>query len=450
MITADLAGFAFAVSQAFVGLWQMLLQDPLRVNVLLFPMLLLLELPYYLAVLAGLMRHVLRRRLQRQPRWPHQPRVTCLITCYSEGEAVALTLHTLCEQDYAGPLDIIAMVDGAIQNRPTAEAVRRFIRTHGKHYPHRYITLLPKWQRGGRVSSLNAGLSLARGEIVMALDGDTSFDNDMVSKVVRHFVDPKVAAVSGTLMARNAATSTVAHLQGLEYRLSLLMAKTGLGELDVLNNISGAFGVFRTSVLRQIGAWNTGTAEDLDLTLRLKQYVRRYGLRIVFEPYAVGHTDVPHTWRMFFLQRLRWDGDLAYLYLRKHHHAFSPRLTGWRHFIALLWSGLAFQIVAPFTILFYLVWLAFVLPAANYVALQLLVFCYYLLIAAFNYLAYLAVCSREPWRELKDLLWLPVFTLYMMASRLWSCVAILNEMLRRGHEESAMAPWWVLKRTTRH
>ncbi len=42
--------------------------------------------------------------------------------------------------------------------------------------------------------------------------------------------------------------------------------------MGLLNNISGAFGGFRRSVLKQVGGWNTHTAEDLDLTIRLKQY----------------------------------------------------------------------------------------------------------------------------------------------------------------------------------
>jgi hypothetical protein len=37
----------------------------------------------------------------------------------------------------------------------------------------------------------------------------------------------------------------------------------------------------------------------------------------------------------------------------------------------------------------------------------------------------------------------------MFGLRCWSAVAILNELLRRSHEDSAMAPWWVLKRANR-
>jgi hypothetical protein len=37
----------------------------------------------------------------------------------------------------------------------------------------------------------------------------------------------------------------------------------------------------------------------------------------------------------------------------------------------------------------------------------------------------------------------------MFAIRCWSAIAILNELLLRGHEETAMAPWWVISRANR-
>ena len=116
--------------------------------------------------------------------------------------ALAIDMTTsspsLAQQLYPGHIEIIAVIDGAIQNRPTLEAARN-ARALLHNTPRRQLLVLPKWQRGGRVSSLNAGLSIATGEIVMALDGDTSFDNDMVVNIVRHFADPNVPAVAGSL-----------------------------------------------------------------------------------------------------------------------------------------------------------------------------------------------------------------------------------------------------------
>lgn len=435
---------------ALSELLHQLAEDPIQLTLLqLVPMLLFIELPYYLLLLSGVMRYVLRHTFASAPQHPYRPAVSCLITCYGEGEDVTQTLRTLCEQRYAGSVEIIAVVDGALQNAATYQAARRFIQRHAAAYPKRRLLLLPKWQRGGRVSSLNAGLSLSRGEIVMALDGDTSFDNDMVQHAVRHFADPRVIALSGALTVRNANQSFVARMQAIEYRLSLLLAKIGLSEFNILNNVSGAFGVFRRSALITVGGWNTGSAEDLDMTLRLKHYYRRNRPRIVFEPCAVGHTDVPASWRQFLLQRLRWDGDLVFIYLRKHWQSFQPRLIGWPNLIVLLWGGLLFQLVAPFVITLYLIWLAFTTPLPPFLAVSMVVYLYYLGISTVQYLYYLVVGSRQPLHEAVDLALLPLFTCFVFLNRIWSIVAILNELWRRGHEETSMAPWWVLKRTTR-
>ena len=131
------------------------------------------------------------------------------------------------------------------------------------NYKNRAILVVPKWQRGGRVSSLNAGLKFATGDIVMALDADTSFDNDMVAKSVKYFLDPNVIAVSGALRVRNAKKNLLTWLQALEYIISIHAGKVALASFNIINNVSGAFGIFRTSMIRHIGGWDTGTAEDL-------------------------------------------------------------------------------------------------------------------------------------------------------------------------------------------
>jgi hypothetical protein len=61
----------------------------------------------------------------------------------------------------------------------------------------------------------------------------------------------------------------------------------------------------------------------------------------------------------------------------------------------------------------------------------------------------LLLVSERPGQDVRLLPVLPLFPLAMFLIRCWSAVAILNELLRRGHEESGMAPWWVLKSATR-
>ncbi len=415
---------------------------------LLFPYFLLFELPLNIFVLLGVARWFTRKISTLEPNPKYAPTVSCIITCYSEGKDVEKTLQSLTEQLYRGHIEMIPVLDGASSNPATLDAVRNFQIDKSLH-PKRHLRPIAKWQRGGRVSSLNAGLDQANGDIIMALDGDTSFDNTMVAAMVRHFADPDVPAVAGSLRVRNAGASLTARMQAIEYLLSIHMSKIGLAEWNVVNNISGAFGAFRRSFLEHIGGWDTHTAEDLDITLRIKSYSRNRTIRIPFEPEAVGHTDAPTTFWGFLKQRLRWDGDLYFLYVRKHKHSINPRILGWPNFLITLLSAMMFQIVLPFVIVAYTLMAVFMLSLPAFVFLFGLIYLLYFSVTVVLYLNLLIMVSERPKEDLKLIPFLPLFPIFMMIMRCWSAVAILNEMWRRGHEESSMAPWWVLKKGRR-
>jgi hypothetical protein len=73
----------------------------------------------------------------------------------------------------------------------------------------------------------------------------------------------------------------------------------------------------------------------------------------------------------------------------------------------------------------------------------------YLIITMVLFGAMLMMVSDRPREDMILGLLVPFFPLFMLVLRCWSAVAMLNEIFRRGHEESSMAPWWVLKRATR-
>ena len=411
------------------------------------PFVLLFELPVYLFIMAGILRYYLRQCFEIPAKSMYYPKVSCLITCYSEGEDVAKTIRSLAEQRYPGHIEIIPIIDGAVQNDHTYQAALRQS-AYVRNRPNRKLRVIPKWTRGGRVSSLNTGLSMAGGEIVMALDGDTSFDNNMVAAACRHFADPHVVGVAGSLRVRNAMENLVTRFQALEYMLSIHASKTGLSEFNVVNNISGAFGIFRKKFIKTIGGWDAGTAEDLDITMRMKNYFGRHkGTKIKFEPYAMGHTDAPTTWRGLFNQRLRWDGDLYYLYIRKHSLSFSPRLFGWKNLIMQLWTGVFFQLVMPFIIIFYSMYVFTIYSVGFVLAIWILVYLFYMVITSIFYSMYITMLSERPKEDLRFAWLIPLVPFYTFLLRIWNGLATLKEMLLKSHLDSSMAPWWVLKKT---
>lgn len=358
---------------------------------LIFPLMIVIELPLYLLVLTGIFRWAYRP----QPQEPISfPSVSFVITCYGEGEAIGITIDTLAEQVYPGLIEILAVVDGAVQNQDTYQAAVDGVKRHaGRH--NRIVRVVPKWQRGGRVSTLNAGLSVACGEIVINVDGDTSFDNDMVFTMMKQFNSSNVIASGGALRVRNHDKNLLTKMQSLEYMLSMQAGKTGMAKWGVLNNISGAFGAFRKNILRQVGGWDTHTAEDLDLTMRLKQYKRRYPQnQLAFATQAIGHTDVPDTLKGLILQRLRWDGDLLFLFLRKHKQGLTPALLGWGNFIFTLAYGVIQNVLLPLLVVFFTLFMIISYPLSFVIALTLMLYCVYLFLSSLLFIVYIGLISE--------------------------------------------------------
>ncbi|MCG9788632.1 glycosyltransferase [Vibrio mediterranei] len=406
----------------------------------------MVELPLILLVLIGIFKWHWKNKV---PINTHTPNVSFIITCYGEGKGIEVTVDTLVEQVYPGNIEILAVVDGAVQNVETYQTAMKLQEKYASR-KDRVVRVIPKWQRGGRVSTLNTGLYKAKHDIVINVDGDTSFDNDMTFKMMRQFTDSNVIASGGALRVRNWDKNVLTRMQALEYMMSMQGGKTGTSQFGLLNNISGAFGAFRTKQLKRVGGWDTHTAEDLDLTMRLKQYKRRYQQsKLAFTPHAVGHTDAPDTLRDFVLQRLRWDGDLLFLYLRKHIKGLTPRLLGWRVFLYTMVYGVLQNVLLPIFIVLFTSYIFASYPILFFVSVSFIVYGIYLGFVVVKFTVYLFLISERKMSDVSLAGWLFIYPIYAVFSRFVTAFSIINETVRRSHEESSMAPWWVLKRGKR-
>jgi biofilm PGA synthesis N-glycosyltransferase PgaC len=409
---------------------------------------LILEIPLYGVILFGVFLYLRRQKEISYLHQGHPLHLTCLVTCYAEGDEAALAIRTLVEQDYEGRISIVAMVDGAEQNNKTYMALRRYAAELEKHpwRSRRELRILPKWMRGGRVSSLNLGLQHVEGQVVLACDADTMMDNDAIRKALSHFNDPHVVAVSGNLRVLNWNHSIWTRLQAVEYAFSISLTRTGLSEFNAVNNISGAFGFFRTSLVKHIGGWNNGSAEDLDITIRIKQYFRRNPkMKIRFEPFCIAHTEAPVTFKNFLKQRERWDGDLAYLYFRKLWRSFTPKLVGWTNWISAAWLGLIHQVALPILISFGICWFMATDPVV-FAKVLFMAYLGYTLLTALLFGVYYIWFSENQKRD-RHLWWvIPLFFPFSMVYRVWSGISILLELTIKAHLDSSMAPYWVLRK----
>jgi cellulose synthase/poly-beta-1,6-N-acetylglucosamine synthase-like glycosyltransferase len=114
----------------------------------------------------------------------------------------------------------------------------------------------------------------------------------------------------------------------VEYFRAFLVGRVGWSRLGSLLIISGAFGLFRRSLVEAVGGWWTDTVgEDVELVIRLHRYLRERGedYRIAFVPDPVCWTEAPEDIRTLSRQRRRWQRGLAESLWRHRRVLGNPR-----------------------------------------------------------------------------------------------------------------------------
>lgn len=236
------------------------------------------------------------------------PSVSVVIAAYNEERVIARTVRTVLESDYP-ELEVIVVDDGSKDD--TARVASEEFRDEPR------VVVLRK-ENGGKASALNFGLRQARGEVIVALDADTLFAPDTISRLARHFADPEVGAVSGNVRVGN-ANNILTKWQALEYITSQNFDRRAYDLLNCITVVPGAVGAWRRQAMRDVGGYTSDTlAEDMDLTWK----IRRAGWRIVNDSSALAFTEAPESLRNLARQRYRWAfGTLQNLW--KHRAAFG-------------------------------------------------------------------------------------------------------------------------------
>ena len=183
---------------------------------------------------------------------------------------------------------------------------------------------------GGKARALNIGLEQARGGIVVALDADTQFEPETISRLARWFVDPKVGAVAGNAKVGN-RVNTITNWQALEYISAQNLERRALMVLNCITVVPGAVGAWRRSMLDELGGFPSNTlAEDQDLTIAVQK--ARY--QVLYDSSAIAWTEAPDTVQGLIRQRFRWAFG-TFQCIWKHRDALFARRYGTLGFIAM-------------------------------------------------------------------------------------------------------------------
>jgi cellulose synthase/poly-beta-1,6-N-acetylglucosamine synthase-like glycosyltransferase len=311
------------------------------------------------------------------PRRVRRPGISIIAPAYNTEPLIVANARSLLASDYE-PLEVVIVDDGS-EDGTTVALTKAFDLIDLPVGDRFEIPTVPVEQiyvsrsdprlrvvrkrNGGRSDAINAGLNVARTELVAIVDADTLLEPDALKRIGEVFAaDPDdVVAVGGTIRIANGAVienNAVVHprvshaaveaTQTGEYLRSFLGGRIAWSRMNGLLIISGAFGVFRRDLLLSAGGLSKETlGEDMELVMRLHHQLRskQPHTRVAYAADATAWTEIPSALAPLRGQRIRWHVGLLDN-LRIHRQMFCRRRYGAVGMLALPYT-VAFEVVGP-------------------------------------------------------------------------------------------------------
>jgi cellulose synthase/poly-beta-1,6-N-acetylglucosamine synthase-like glycosyltransferase/peptidoglycan/xylan/chitin deacetylase (PgdA/CDA1 family) len=263
------------------------------------------------------------------------PSVTVLIPAHNEEGVIVQTVTSVLGSDFA-ELRVIVIDDGS------TDATGALLDANFSHDAR--VRIIHQVNRG-KSAALNRAMAEADTEILVTIDADTEIEPDAISKLVRHFSDPKLAAVAGNVKVGN-RSRWLTRWQALEYITSQNMEKRAFDLLNCITVVPGALGAWRKKAIEAAGGITADTvAEDADLTIA----IRRLGWRIGYDEESIAWTEAPETAGALIRQRFRWTFGTLQSFWKHSDTLFRPKYgtLGWVALPNVFIFQLALPLISP-------------------------------------------------------------------------------------------------------
>ncbi|WBO86681.1 glycosyltransferase family 2 protein [Hymenobacter yonginensis] len=198
---------------------------------------------------------------------PFEPEVTLVVPAYNEADILEAKIRNCLALDYpCAKLRLLFITDGSTDH--SARVLARFPLVQHLHQP----------QRAGKSMAENRAIRHVRTPFVVFTDCNTLLNPEAVRRLVRHYADPRVGAVSGEKRVQ-ADGSTAGAGEGLYWRYESLLKRCD-SAISSLMGAAGELVSFRTALFRPLEA--DTILDDFVQSMRIVAD----GYRVVYEPGA--------------------------------------------------------------------------------------------------------------------------------------------------------------------
>jgi len=233
-------------------------------------------------------------------RFDSLPRLTVQLPLYNEMYVAERLIDAVCALDYPRDLlEIQVLDDSTDETRSIVAAKTTACRARGFDVVH----LHRSDRRGFKAGALEAGLRVARGELIAIFDADFVPQPGFARALVHHFTDERIGMVQARWGHLNTAYSPLTRVQSMLLDGHFMIEHTARNRSGKFFNFNGTAGIWRRRCIEDAGGWQHDTlTEDLDLSYR----AQLAGWRFVFLPDHVAPAELPLEMGAFKSQQHRW------------------------------------------------------------------------------------------------------------------------------------------------
>lgn len=225
----------------------------------------------------------------------YHPEISILIAAYNEAHTICDTIQSVLNQEYENLHSIIVVDDGSTDN--TASVVKENFEGNS------LVRVVVMPHNSGKASALNVGLKLVETPLFVSVDADCYlYKNSLNNLVFRYLSDPPSAAIAGAVLVRNSRENIITKIQEWDYFHGIAAVKRIQSLYQGTLVAQGAYTLYETEIVRELGGWKRSVGEDIVLTWEMLNA----GHRVGYAENACAFTNAPTTWKGFFRQRERW------------------------------------------------------------------------------------------------------------------------------------------------
>ena len=290
----------------------------------------------------------------------YTPSVTLVIPCFNEEEWISRTIISCIDQDYPPDKLEFVIVDDGSSDR-SVEVIQKTVNElcmEGQRFnlQNRIRVFFQKENQGKR-EAMGLGITNARTELIAFVDSDSFLEPDAIRQLVQPMKDPKMGGVAGRTDVANTYTNHLTKLQAVRYYVSFRIMKAAEAYFDSVMCLSGPLSCYRLEYVREVfDKWLHQTfmgqkatfGDDRSLTNFIVEHHRTY-----YQDTAICSTIVPNRHKVFLKQQMRWKRSWLRESLKagKFMWKKEPLMSIFFYF------GLLIPLIAPFIVLFNLVYI---------------------------------------------------------------------------------------------